>query len=112
MFRDLRLRHLAVAQLTLSRHSSSKFVSALDLRQFRLAVRWADDFALDSLVTLTSSNLAALRFLVKLSLLGDKRMVDITGTKQNHCKFKFKIPVCDGKSKITSLRVGESEIST
>ena len=30
----------------------------------------------------------------------DKRTLDITGTKQNHCKFKFKIPVCDGKSKI------------
>ena len=55
MFRDLRLRHLAVAQLTLSRHSSSKLVSALDLRQFRLAVRRADDFALDSLVTFWSS---------------------------------------------------------
>ena len=26
----------------------------------------------------------------------DKRTLDITGTKQNHCKFKFKIPVCDG----------------
>ena len=47
MFRDLRLRHLAIAQLTSSRHSSSKLASALDLRQFRLAVRRADDFALD-----------------------------------------------------------------
>ena len=71
MFRDLRLRHLAVAQLTLSRHSSSKFVSALDLRQFRLAVRRADDFALDSLVTFWSSYHCQL----------GKRTLDITGTE-------------------------------
>ena len=58
MFRDLRLRHLAIAQLTSSRHSSSKLASALDLRQFRLAVRRADDFALDFSVHLTTLNLA------------------------------------------------------
>ena len=73
MFRDLRLRHLAAAQLTLSRHSSSKLVSALDLRQFRLVVRRADDFALE---------LWFLSF--KLSLLGDKRMVDITGMERQY----------------------------
>ena len=64
----LKVKSLAVAQLPLSRHSSSRLGSALNLRQFRSAVRWADYLALDSLVTLISSNLAALRFLVKLSL--------------------------------------------
>ena len=75
----LKVKSLAVAQLPLSRHSSSRLGSALNLRQFRSAVRWADYLALDSLVTLTSSNLAALRFLVKLSLLDNKRMAEITG---------------------------------
>ena len=53
----LKVKSLAVAQLPLSRHSSSKIGSALNLRQFRLAVRWAD-LALDFSVHLTTLNLA------------------------------------------------------
>ena len=54
----LKVKSLAIAQLPLFRHSSSKLGSALALRQFRLAVRWADCPALDFSVHLTTLNLA------------------------------------------------------